>query len=183
MKAIQLSKGKETIVDDAVYEALMQHGWKWQYSSDGYAVASIKYHSCTGRTTTAVYLHRWIWDSWANRSLGGLQIDHINRDRLDNRLENLRAATHGQNRCNSENSKNNISKYRGIWFDKRCRKYRAHLVVNGKRNYLGYYTDPLDAAKAYDEAAQQYHGEFASINFNTSTQWLKEFQSWTHNIF
>jgi hypothetical protein len=163
MKTIELTRGKETTVDDAVYEALIQHGWKW-YCSHGYAATSVTFHNGEKWTGTTFYLHRWIWDSWANRSLGGLQIDHINGDKLDNRLENLRVATNSQNQCNNRVRKDSSSKFKGVYYSKSKHKYRAHIYANGKSIHLGFYTDPLEAAKAYDQAAIHYFGEFARTN-------------------
>jgi hypothetical protein len=45
-------------------------------------------------------------------------------------------------------------------------KWRAQIMLNGRLIHLGYFTDPVEAAKAYDEAARKYHGEFASLNFD-----------------
>jgi len=163
MKTIQLSRGFETIVDDAVYETLMQHGWKWHYDNN-YALTNIHYYDGSMWTARQIRLHRWIWESWANRSLGGLQIDHINGDGLDNRLENLRIATISQNCRNRGANKNNIPKLKGVYFKKSVSKYCARIMVDGKPLHLGYFTDCLDAIKAYDNAAQHYHGDFAYTN-------------------
>lgn len=90
-------------------------------------------------------------------------VDHINRNKLDNRKANLRSATHGQNMINSGLRKDNKSGYKGVFQNKKS--YQARIRLNGKRVYIGVYKDPVEAALAYDEAAKKYHGEFAYLNF------------------
>jgi hypothetical protein len=88
-------------------------------------------------------------------------IDHINGNRLDNRLENLRQATPRQNSYNKKLSCRSKTGVKGVGFDKRISLWNARIVVNGKRIYLGLFKTIDDAAKAYAVAAQLYHGEFA----------------------
>ena len=57
------------------------------------------------------------------------------------------------------------SKYRGVWYNKQTKKWRATIVVNRKRKQIGYFSDEVEAAKAYDEAAKRYHKDFAVLNF------------------
>jgi len=95
----------------------------------------------------------------------GYVIDHINGSGLDNRRANLRPATVAQNAQNSRRRKN-LSGYKGVWFDKHKRKWRAAIWHNSKRVHLGYFSSPRQAANAYDEAAKKYHGEFACLNLS-----------------
>jgi hypothetical protein len=93
-------------------------------------------------------------------------VDHRNGESLDNRKENLRIAEHWQNCCNKRiNRKDKTSKYKGVGFNKRLKKWQANIHCKGKRIYLGLFENEVDAAKAYDTAAQVYHGEFAVLNF------------------
>jgi len=94
----------------------------------------------------------------------GFVIDHINRNGLDNRKANLRPATVAQNAQNAVKRKNR-SGYKGVWLAKDKRKWRAAIWHNNKREYLGYFNSPRQAAKAYDTAAKKHHGEFAALNF------------------
>jgi len=97
----------------------------------------------------------------------GMFIDHINHNGLDNRKANLRPATRTQNIWHRKKFKRpSRSQYKGIDWSKTQKKWRARIRVNGKRIYLGSFDNELEAAKAYDEAAKRYHGEFASLNFN-----------------
>jgi hypothetical protein len=95
-----------------------------------------------------------------------LLVDHRNNDGLDNRRENLRLATPSQNSCNSRRDKSNTySRFRGVSFSKRKQKWFAAIRANGRKLWLGYFNNELDAAKAYDNAARRYHKEFARLNF------------------
>ena len=92
--------------------------------------------------------------------------DHINRNGLDNRKSNLRPATVSQNLCNKPKRKAMTrSKYKGLEWDKNQRKVKARIQINHRVIYLGSFDSEIAAAKAYDQAAQKYHREFASLNF------------------
>lgn len=69
------------------------------------------------------------------------------------------------NSLNSKIQKNNTSGYRGVRFDETLNKWRAVIVANMKIVSLGCFSDIEDAARAYDEAAKKYHGEYAQLNF------------------
>lgn len=90
-------------------------------------------------------------------------IDHINGCPSDNRIENLREATKTQNSANQK-MRGGSSRFKGAWWCKDKKKWRASIKANGKQNHIGYFTSELDAAKAYNEAALKYFGEFARLN-------------------
>lgn len=91
-------------------------------------------------------------------------LDHIDGDRLNNRIENLRSATKQENNRNSKPRKNSSSKYLGVSWNKARQKWVAEIRINEKKKHLGLFTDEKDAALAYDEAARKYFGEFANPN-------------------
>jgi hypothetical protein len=99
----------------------------------------------------------------------GQIVDHINRDGLDNRKSNLRFCNQSQNRANTKPTSK--SGYKGV--TKTIRKLvtksypRWHSVIrhNKIRINLGWFKDPISAAKAYDKKAKELHGEFAVLNF------------------
>jgi len=93
-------------------------------------------------------------------------IDHINGDKHDNRIENLRAATKAQNGINRPHKKQKRSgKYRGACYHEKARKWHAYINIEGKRKHLGTYETEIEAAHAYDAAAKIHHKEFAVLNF------------------
>lgn len=106
--------------------------------------------------------HRLMWFFVYGEWPGG--IDHINGDKLDNRISNLRKASHRQNQCNRSRQSNNTSGFKGVSFHKGNNKWVARIGENGKRILLGYFDDRAEASAAYAAAAPRYHGEFARID-------------------
>lgn len=93
------------------------------------------------------------------------QYDHINRDKYDNRLSNLRPATTGQNSANTvKTSRPTSSRFKGVCFTKKNQLWRARITVNTKEVFLGYFKEEEDAGKAYNDAALKFWGEFAWMN-------------------
>jgi hypothetical protein len=90
-------------------------------------------------------------------------VDHINRDRFDNRKCNLRIATRSENSRNMSKQKLTKHKYKGIRITN-SGKFECTIFVNGKPIYLGCFLTELEAVKVYDENAALYHGEFAATN-------------------
>jgi hypothetical protein len=91
-------------------------------------------------------------------------VDHINRDSLDNRIENLRSCNSRENCRNSAGQKSRKSKFKGVWYEEKGNRWRAQLKIEGKRVHLSQHTTEAEAAQAYNEAAIKYHGEFAFLN-------------------
>ena len=156
---IPLTKGKSAIVDFEDYERITAMG-KWCCGSDGYAIKNIRTPvGVEGKRFTNIQMHRVIMNAPKH-----LQVDHIWGDTLDNRKEKLRLCTVSQNACNRGKNNNNSSGYKGVWYRKSRQKWQADLVCEGKLIYLGLHTCPIEAAKAYNEGAVKYFGEFAKLN-------------------
>jgi len=122
-------------------------------------------YRCGKIDRTFYFAHRVIW-----KMVHGYDpdvIDHINRDRADNRPENLRSCTHAENSRNCRMKVGKSSIYRGVSWDAREAKWRAQ-ISNGKRSKigLGLHRLEIDAAFAYDDAAARLHGVFATLNFS-----------------
>ena len=95
----------------------------------------------------------------------GSDIDHIDGNGLNNQENNLRYSTHSQNMSNRGLDKNNKSGFKGVSWYQPSQKWQVKIAVQGKQKHLGYYSDIEEAARAYDAAAKELHGEFAWLNF------------------
>lgn len=153
MKTIQLTKGKFAIVDDDDYDWIMK--WKWYVNSNGYAVRAIRNAS----THKDIRMHREI----ANTP-EGMDTDHINGNKLDNRKCNLRICTRSENHRNRCKLQGTASRYKGVTWNDRLKKWQTRIDIPGKQIYLGYYNNEISAALAYNEAAKRIFGEFAKLN-------------------
>ena len=156
MKKIPLTRGKFALVDDEDYEWLNQ--WKWFYHNQGYAVRN-QWNPVT-KKSTKISMHREIM-----KPSKGMIVHHINHNGLDNQRCNLRVCTAAWHNQNSRPSKHNSSKYKGVSWDKRRKKWKAYITHKGKRINLGCYIDEEDAARAYDKKAIELYGKNARTNF------------------
>jgi hypothetical protein len=98
--------------------------------------------------------HRLAWMMHYGEDPKDLFIDHINGNKTDNRICNLRLAT------NQQNQRNNKSK--GFYWNKQKKKWKAHIRVEGKLKHLGLFDCPLLARLAYEKASKMYFGEFSN---------------------
>lgn len=156
MKTIPLTQGYEMLVDDEDY--LFLQSFKW------YAVPSG--NSVYAQADSIGRAHRVVAQR-AGILIDGQQIDHIDRNGLNNRRENLRAATAKQNRRNSrkyQRSRGTSSSYKGVSWHAARNKWQAHIKYN-KSKFLGRFDSEIEAAKAYDKAARELFGEYARLNF------------------
>lgn len=110
------------------------------------------------------YVHRLIWIYAHGPIPASMSIDHINGDPTDNRLVNLRLATHLQNMRNVKRPTHNTSGYKGVSWHRRDRRWRAQIKTGKVTKFLGNFTSKEEAASAYNMAAQRMFGEFARLN-------------------
>ena len=158
-RRIYLNDGVWTIVSPEDYYRVRQYNWGISGNDrEFYAVRNIKVGP--GKTKM-VSLHREIM-----KVPKGMQVDHRNHNTLDNRRSNLRPARRCDNIHNRRKRRTKtISPYMGVHIDRETERYVARIGNEGKRIWLGSYATEEAAARAYDEAARKFHGEFARLNF------------------
>ncbi len=160
VKLIKLSDGRHTAVDDDVYEWARKYSWK-PMGLGKYVGRSVRPPGST-KKSGSVYLHRAICGNPA-----GLEVDHIDGDRLNNQRSNLRVCTHQQNHQNRHTPQSKCSPYKGV---KRRSlvgggySWQARIKIDGKETFLGAYKTEIEAAQAYNRAAVEHFGEFARLN-------------------
>jgi len=158
-KTIELSKGYKTIVDAEDYAKLS--GYKWHASPQGRYIYAASTTKIDGKRKN-VRMHRVIMGVTDRK----IYVDHINHDTLDNRKCNLRPCTPQQNVMNGsiKPKRNGTIKYKGIFEQKKNKRWVATIMVESKVIWLGAFDTQKEAALAYDIAALEHHGEFARTN-------------------
>ena len=155
MKEIKLTRGKTALVDDKDFDWLNKYSW--------YAYVKSKTHYARTEIKGVQYsMHRMIL---------GLErgdkkhCDHINGKGFDNQRSNLRVVTHQQN-CFNRKTILSISGYKGVSLCRgyKSKKWLAYITINQKQRHIGRYATKVEAARAYNEAAKKYFGEFAYLN-------------------
>ncbi len=144
------AKGGAFLFDLADLPLIRRH--TWHLGKRGYPAT----HTRRG----TVVLHRLLFSE-----AGGMEIDHINGDKLDNRRANLRSCTHQQNGFNQKRRETNTSGYIGVSFAPRLGCFEAYIHHNGAKHHLGLYADPAAAARVRDCVARLLFGEYARLNF------------------
>lgn len=154
-------KGREIVIKDHVIliddeDFPMVSRMNWHIKKDKntfYAYSNVK----IGGKSTSISLHRFI------SGMVSSDIDHKNRNGLDNRKENLRYATRKQNSYNRV--RKNSYGYRGVYKPKDSSNYSFQIQKDGKRVCKHGYITPEEAARAYDQESLKLHGEFGIRNF------------------
>jgi hypothetical protein len=112
--------------------------------------------------------HRLCWAIHTGAPPPDALVDHVNGDKSDNRISNLRIANYSQNNWNQGRHSNNKSGYKGVRYYKPQRKFHAYIGLCSAKLHLGSFDTAEDAARAYDSAAAELYGEFARLNFPAS---------------
>lgn len=133
----------ELLCDIDIWEKVKKYRW-YESSTNHYVYTTID-----GKN---IKFHKFVVE---NKE--GCVIDHINRNKHDNRRANLRYATTHANNLNTTLSRNNTSGYKGVSFSKATNKWQAYIWINRKMINLGFYQNIDDAIKARMEAEEKYH--------------------------
>lgn len=155
---IRLNHGQVTKVSPRIYGSVIQRKWtsRWSKNSQSYYVTS------SGKTPDGkkctILLHRFILGLEYGDTREG---DHINRDSLDNRDENLRIVNVTEQKMNQRKQRRNTSGYKGVSFHKATGKWQAQININGMRKSLGVYETAIKAFEVYCDAVRKHYGEFA----------------------
>lgn len=145
-----IAKGKTTLIDEEDYAMVAKY--RWNYNNGAVTTNVI----IDGKRTT-IKLHRYVLRLGKRFPI----VDHINGDTLDNRKSNLRTCTQAENLRNRGKASNNKSGYKGVSWAKHAKKWQASICVNYKSYHLGLFDDPKLAHKAYVEAANELHKDYA----------------------
>lgn len=150
VKIINLTEGKKCLVSYEDYDLVSK--LKWYCCNSGYARSTIN-----GKN---YLMHRFLLNPDEN-----LFVDHINGNRLDNRRVNLRIVPHKINNENKNKQSNSISKYRGVTFNKRDKKFISYVQYNSNRIIIGYFNNEIEAAINRDKYLVSNNLEHIQLNF------------------
>lgn len=159
-----VGRGQVALVDEEDWEHVKVYDWYCFRVRHVWYVATDRIKDGRAKRT---YLHQFIMNAPPKS-----EVDHINNNGLDNRRQNLRIVSHQQNLANQKLSEANTSGYKGVTLDRRTKKdgtpltpaWMAQTKYNGKRIYLGKFSSPEAAARAYDRKMLELHGEHAKTN-------------------
>ena len=133
---------------------------KPQSDRDGYLYVNLR---DDGETSTKK-IHRLVANAFLENPEDKKCVDHIDRNKLNNHISNLRYATVSENAQNVSINTTNTSGVRGVSLDKKLNKWKVQITVNGIRKHLGYFTNKEDAIAARQNAEIQYFKEFRAVN-------------------
>ena len=163
MAILRTRKGEEILVDDDLLVVLSQI--TWHINDHGYVI----WRGMRDGKKTTVRMHQTVYERKHGPIPNGMDIDHINHNRQDNRDCNLRLTTRSQNLLNKMREYPNQTGYIGVVrrTDGRSSgtRYRAYVSHKGKTYFCGMYGTPAEAARAHDRKAIELQGEFANLNF------------------
>jgi hypothetical protein len=153
MKEIVLGNGGIALVDDEDFDRVK--GLTWYRSHYGYVVADIYVDG----EKKSFSMHRMILGVSSDRL-----VNFKDKNLLNNTKENLRPYNHRQKNMNRCKNKNSSSRFKGVCWFSRKGKWFAQIKMYGKNKNLGFFTEEVEAARAYNHAARNLFGEFARLN-------------------
>ena len=159
MREIELTQDQVALVDDDDFEWVT--AWKWHAHRN----RKTFYVEWKRKKNDILGIHNVIWEHHFGPVPEGYTVDHIDNDGLNNQKLNLRLATATQQHQNQRIKSDNTSGYKGVSFHRTEQKWQARITINHKRVFLGYFSDPAEAAQARDRAVIEHYGDFANLNF------------------
>lgn len=158
---ITLPKGNKVIVDKEDFERVSQFSWAISSKVDGKGYAIRGIYNPETKKISSIRMHRFILSAPK-----GMEVDHINGNRLDNRKENLRLCYNKENNRNKGKNRNNTSGFKGVVERKTASgvKWLAQISKDRKTFSLGLFSSKVEAAETHDKAAEKLFGEFAKTN-------------------
>lgn len=174
MIEIPLSKGQVAIVDDDTPAEVLTQKWYAYWSPSPKTYYAVRTEIRADGKRRQIYMHRVLLGVTNPK----IQVDHRNAIGTDNQKTNLRICTPAQNQANRPPT-GGRSRFKGVYWDARCRKWFSQIRVNHKTHYLGIKESEEAAALAYNAAAIELCGEFAFLNVvpsigESSNEWISE---------
>lgn len=164
---IPLTRGQVSIID-AIDTDLASFKWYALHLpnyADGRGYMAVRWIRLENGKRSMQLMHRLIMERISQHVLiKQEQVDHIDRNPLNNCRSNLRLATNQENNRNKSVRSDSTSGYKGTWFDNRIKRWRSAITMNGRKKHLGCFQTPEEAHQAYCEAAIKYFGEFVRLD-------------------
>jgi len=154
-KLIKITKGFKTKVDPELYDFLNSFDWFANVSKNNQVYVFRNFTLSRKRHSAA--MHRYLM------GFSAMEVDHINGNTLDNRINNLRLSTRSGN-CANRGKLKGTNSYKGVYFISKSGKWRALIRKDKIRYHLGMFNTELEAINAYNNAAKKYHGNYAKLN-------------------
>jgi hypothetical protein len=150
---IPSNKNAEYIFDKNMRNSLINYNW--HVERKGYLSTN------DPKTKKQLFAHHLV----VGKPLSGMETDHKNRNKRDNRKGNLRHVSHARNRINANLTKKSKSGFKGVSWYSPTNKWRARIGFERKKITIGYFDCPKKAAEAYDKKALELFGDFACTNY------------------
>lgn len=139
------------------------NNWNSRFSGkEAFTHVDIQGYVCGSLFGKPYKAHRIVW-AMKHGKWPVEMIDHINKNKIDNAVENLREATHAENARNRKVNDKSSSKLKGVTYRKHVGNWQAQISKDGTKIYLGSFNNPNDAHQAYCNAAKKLHGDFAGL--------------------
>ncbi|SRR6266566_1065670 len=156
---VPLTHGQTAVVDGEHAKAFSGHNWYAKKTSK-YGVYYAWTQMYDGTVRKQVYMHRYIWEYVVGNIPKGMEIDHINGNGLDNRIENLRVVTRRQNTQNNRARREykTSSIFPGVYWHNKSGRWIPAIFVGNKNYYLGSFESEWEASEAYQKALARFEG-------------------------